>query len=393
MTNGATSIDWVAGSSSTSLSVTDTRYGSTAASGYPLTGTSVAVGALNTPVGYEVTVDNPNAPAEGTVTVTAQLVDSNGDPVPAEGRTVYWSSSYDGSPNASNSDPVRGILDALSSTTDVNGIATITFDVSVEGGHYHTVTATDDPNATNPCSGSPCTGTSEQIDVGVTLVGLPSNRPANAQSTTVTFQYPADVRAGDLILVAVNLSNSGGGDPSLATLGGGFTQWQKIDNIAGQLSMRVLYKFATGNEDGDEVTITVNPMQRVGGSLMVYRNADPTNPLVGFVSENVQTPQAGVAPFAMPAPATTTFGRKYSRTVSLYEHSASGSNRLTIPTSGPVLYRYDGSNQSGGQYTVIGGAQGYVNAANTVVPAVAATSTVSGMYISAQFVVQHKPIP
>lgn len=84
------------------------------------------------------------APTPGAiVTITAQLVDANNHAVKTAGVVVTWSKSDAG-----------GSFGAPTSTTDANGIATVTFTTSATPSTATTVTATD---------GSARTGTSATI--------------------------------------------------------------------------------------------------------------------------------------------------------------------------------------------------------------------------------------
>ena len=95
---------------------------------------------------YEVKVSSL-APAAGTeVTVTAQLIDKYGNPVPEAGRRVLWSATNGGS------------FSTPASITDADGVATVVFVVSALAGAEHVMTATD---ADFPS----VTGTSEPIRI------------------------------------------------------------------------------------------------------------------------------------------------------------------------------------------------------------------------------------
>jgi hypothetical protein len=388
--NGVAVVNFTTGSTGHTITVTDTRYSPS------ITG-STTTGAGTAPTGYVVTTSNNAAGIGETITLTAQLVNGS-TPLSYSGRTVNWSATTDGVAVTTNSDAALGTFSALTSTTNSSGVATISFTVSSQGYKLHTIKATDATSATPACSGSPCTGTSENIETGVALIGAPATVPANAQRDELTFAYPVHpvtlasrVRAGDLIIVSLNLSNSGGGDPSTASVtNAGWTIAQRTNNIATQLSMIVLYRVATGSETGN-LTINISNSQRVGGAMMIYRNVDTSSPFHGATVTNQTTPQTGTAPFSMTAAATTTPNHQFSRVLMFFENGASGSNRITLPSGTAMLYRYDGSNQSGGQYTVIAGAQTHQNAAAATVPAATATNTYPAGFIATQFILKYKP--
>jgi hypothetical protein len=84
------------------------------------------------PTQYLVSTDPASSVvAGGDVTITAQLADANGNPVAEAGRTVTWSSTNGGS------------LSPNPSSTDANGIATVTFTTSEVPDTEHVITATD----------------------------------------------------------------------------------------------------------------------------------------------------------------------------------------------------------------------------------------------------------
>jgi hypothetical protein len=110
----------------------------------PLTGTSaVFTTQASTATQYRVT-SSDNAPVAGSaVTITAQLVDANDNPVSTAGLTVTWTSTGGG-----------GSFATPTSLTDANGEATVVFTTTQAANTDHTVTATDDSSPT------PSTGTS-----------------------------------------------------------------------------------------------------------------------------------------------------------------------------------------------------------------------------------------
>ncbi|MHA8104917.1 invasin domain 3-containing protein [Aquirufa nivalisilvae] len=91
---------------------------------------------------YIVTSSNTSPTAGGTVTITAQLVDANNNPVTSSGKTVTWSKS-----------DVNGSFSSATSTTDANGIATVTFTTHTVSGTSTTITATDNTSLTGTSAG------------------------------------------------------------------------------------------------------------------------------------------------------------------------------------------------------------------------------------------------
>ncbi|HEY0035951.1 MAG TPA: invasin domain 3-containing protein, partial [Longimicrobium sp.] len=119
---------------------------------------------------YRVTSSADTVPAGTAVTITAQTVDADGNPVSTAGTTVTWSSTGGGS------------FATPTSTTGAGGAATVVFTTATGAGVTHTVSATD---------GS-LSGTSGSI---VTSAG--------AAAKLVITQQPTSVTAGAAITPAV----------------------------------------------------------------------------------------------------------------------------------------------------------------------------------------------
>ena len=78
-----------------------------------------------------VVTPSSTTPSPGsTITITAQLADAIGTAIPGSGIVVSWSSTN------------GGTFSSLTSTTNANGVATVSFTVSGTLGTVHTVTAT-----------------------------------------------------------------------------------------------------------------------------------------------------------------------------------------------------------------------------------------------------------
>ncbi len=115
------------------------------------TGTSVAFTVTSGAASqYGVTLSSAIPTAGGTVTVTAQLQDANGNDVATSGKVVTWSTTATGGSFASST-----------STTNASGVATVVYTVSQVAGVTGTITATDD---TTPTS---LTGTSASLTTQV----------------------------------------------------------------------------------------------------------------------------------------------------------------------------------------------------------------------------------
>ncbi|MCZ2473802.1 hypothetical protein G9H62_13230, partial [Aquirufa ecclesiirivi] len=104
---------------------------------------------------YLVTSSNSSPTAGGTVTITAQLVDANNNPVTTSGNTVTWSKS-----------DANGSFSSATSLTDANGTATVTFTTHTVSGTSTTITATDNNTLTGTsASFSSTVGTASKLVV------------------------------------------------------------------------------------------------------------------------------------------------------------------------------------------------------------------------------------
>lgn len=101
---------------------------------------------------YLVTASTYTPNPGDVVTITAQLVDANNHAVKTAGKIVTWSKSDPG-----------GTIGAPTSTTDANGIATVTFTTSATVGVAATVTGTD--NSVPALTGTSATITTQNTGV------------------------------------------------------------------------------------------------------------------------------------------------------------------------------------------------------------------------------------
>src|SRR5262249_53516109 len=81
---------------------------------------------------YLVTSSDNSPVAGAAVTITAQLADSNGNPVSTAGKTVTWTKTGAG-----------GSFATGTSTTSASGVATVSFTTGATAGTTYTATATD----------------------------------------------------------------------------------------------------------------------------------------------------------------------------------------------------------------------------------------------------------
>jgi ribulose-5-phosphate 4-epimerase/fuculose-1-phosphate aldolase len=154
---------------------------------------------------YVVSRSDITPVAGAPVTIMAQLVDANGNAVPASGRTVAWSSTGGGS------------FASASSQTASTGEATVVFTTNTTAGTVHTVTATD---------GDGVTGTSDPIttQVGAAaklgVVQQPSNTVAGASITPAVTVAIQDANGNTVTTATDNVTIAIGTNPASGTLGG-----------------------------------------------------------------------------------------------------------------------------------------------------------------------------
>jgi outer membrane protein OmpA-like peptidoglycan-associated protein len=220
--------------SGVSLSATGSGTGSAVLS---KTGTSntfaVIAGSL---AKYSVTLSSTTPVAGGTVTVTAQAQDANGNDVAANGRTINWSASGTG-----------GSFASATSTTNASGVATVVYTVPTTAGVSRTVTATDAAN-------SSYTGTSASL---TTQVGGASA----AQSTlTASSASSASVTADGTSTVTLTVQAKDANGNNLTT--GGSTV------VVTQSSGSATLSSVTDNSNGT-YTATVTAPTTTGSSVFV----------------------------------------------------------------------------------------------------------------------------
>ena len=142
------------------------------------------------PAQYLVSVDNASPVAGTVIAATAQLEDSNGNPVLTSGVNVIWSAGG-----------VGGTFSANSSNTNSNGVASINFTTAASKG-VATITAT---------SPGPVTGTSGNV---ISVAGTPTQ-----YFLTVSNSSPP---AGSAVVVAAQLVDANG---NTAPVAGNILTW------------------------------------------------------------------------------------------------------------------------------------------------------------------------
>ena len=160
---------------------------------------------------YLVTASESSLAAGSSVTITAQLADANDNPVATGEIVVTWGSTGEG-----------GSFASPTSTTNANGVATVTFTTSTTAGTSHTVTATD---------GGGLTGTSPVIstvagDAAIYVVTSSNWSPAAGSSVTITAQLAdqyGNPTAGPRRTVTWSSTNGGSFNPTTSESDGNGT--------------------------------------------------------------------------------------------------------------------------------------------------------------------------
>jgi adhesin/invasin len=175
------------------------------------------------PSGYLLTADDTRPPPGATVLVTAQLVDSDGEPVALAGRAVSWVVQGGGS------------LSATRSFTDLEGAARVSLRAASIAGTTHTVTASD----------GTFSGTSPAIVVGAapgpaaSFAFDPPRLVADGMSTTTI-----TIRAGDGATGALELRSTIGFLGALSANGDG--SWTAVLRSSTRSGVAVLTAFLDG---------------------------------------------------------------------------------------------------------------------------------------------------
>ena len=247
-TNGGSFAPTTSATNSSGVATTTFTTSTTAGTSHIVTATTGGVSgsttAITTTVGaaakYVVTTNTAAPTAGGTVTVTAQLADANGNSVATSGQTVTWTKSGAGGSFASGT-----------STTDGNGVATVVFTTAVTAGVSYAFTGTD---------GSNRTGTSGTV---TSVAGSPTKYVVTTSASTVDAGDPVTITAQlvdannnvvHLQGVVVTWSNTGSG--------GSFASPTSTTDVNGTASVvfttdnsaTIVYKFIATDQAGHSGT-------------------------------------------------------------------------------------------------------------------------------------------
>ena len=215
----------------------------------------------DTPTKYLVTSSNSSPIVGSAVTISAQMADSQGNPVATAGQTVTWSKS-----------DANGSFASATSTTDGNGIATVQFTTHTVAGTATTVMATDGNNYTG--SSPPITTVAGAASVTTsTITANPTSITANGNSTSaITVQFKdahgnnlttsggtvtLSSTAGSLGAVSDNANGTYSATLTSATTAGSATVSGMLDAMA--ITATTSVTFAPGAVDASKSTVTANP--------------------------------------------------------------------------------------------------------------------------------------
>lgn len=222
--------------------------------------------AAGPPTKYVVTSSN-NSPAAGTVvTITAQLADAGNNPIKTAGRVVTWSKTGTG-----------GSFASPATTTDANGVATVSFTTHTLAGTVHTATATD----ANSLTGTSGNITTVAGPAAKYVLTSSNNGPVAGSDVTVTAQL-ADAHNNPVATTGKTVTWSKTGT------GGSFATPTSTTNASGAATVVFTTNTVSGTvhtvtaSDGDSFTGTSGNITTVAGAAANYHvTSSIVNPVAG----------------------------------------------------------------------------------------------------------------
>ncbi len=227
------------------------------------------------PVKYIVTSSSYSPVAGTAVTITAQLADSNNNPVTTSGLVVTWSKTGTG-----------GNFSTGTSTTNSSGIATVTFTTSTTAGTVHTVTGDD--------------GTDNGTTSNITTV------PGAAATLTVN-GTPGSVTAGTAASVTVTAKDGNG---NVAT---GYVGTVHFTSTDGPASLPGDYTFVAG-DNGVHTFSGAYTLKTVGSQTLTATDT-VTGSITGTSGGITVNPAAAATLVVSGNPASVTAGTPATVTV------------------------------------------------------------------------------
>ncbi|MGH7654366.1 MAG: invasin domain 3-containing protein [Gemmatimonadaceae bacterium] len=290
-------------------------------------GTTEPVVTPHTPVGYAVTASTQAPVAGASVTISAILVDSVGQPVANTGRTVTWSATGAG-----------GNFAAPTSATDGTGKATVQFTTGATVATY-VITATDN-SALKGSTAAVASVAGPSSAAHATLVTTPISLPADAASTATITLHAADangnvvhISAGTAVIASTAGSVSATTDNHDGTYGAVLT----APGIAGSAIVS-----ATLADTAVTATDTVTIAANAGTQYVITPSS--TSPVAGStVTVTAQLADAGGDPVAL-AGKTVTWniagetGGAFAPTTSVTSASGAATTTYTTGTSVGAAY-------------------------------------------------------
>lgn len=278
-----------------------------AASGGASTGSNgalrIAVGAAAVGRVIVVATPNPVSANGGTATISANVVDLNGNPLPAVPVSFTASTGSLGSPLVTTD--ANGAANTTL-TTSLQSIVTATVGVSASSsssssgsGTSGTGTSGTGTSGTGTSNGSGTTSTSTQVSGSVTvnvsvapsiLITPPTTPPSKGLPSTYTFVVTAAAQNGSAVR-DVNVSWGDGSSQNLGSFTGSQAQTHVYSND-GSYQIAATVVDISGNSNTTRTTVTVIPVPRP----TVTVTATPQTVVVnGTVTFNIQVlPPTGI---------------------------------------------------------------------------------------------------
>ena len=351
-TTNASGIATVAFTTST---VVGTSHTITAATG-SVTGSTTVTTVPGPAAKYIVTTSASSVVAGAPVTITARLVDASGNPISLPGVLVTWSNTGAG-----------GSFATPTSSTDANGVATVSFTTNTVANVTYTFTATD---------ASSRTGTSGNVTTvagpaAKYLVSTSSTSPVAGTAVTITAQL-ADVNNNVVSLAGQTVTWT-------STNGGSFTPSTSTTNTSGVATTSFttsptpntahVVTAATASITGSSPTITTTPAPAAGTKYIVTTNV-PSVAAGGAVAVSAQLVDQTNAPVATPGVTVTWThtgaGGSFATATSLTDASGLATVAFTTSITAGATYTFTATDAqartgtSGNVVTVAGAAAKYL---------------------------------
>jgi PKD repeat protein len=222
-------------------------------------------------------------------------------------------------------------------TTPLSGTEASSSHTYLEAGTYTvTLTVTDAAGATASAAQEVAVEVPPPVVDVITYVGQAT---ANADSTTHSVTIPADVQAGDgLVLVFTEASLVTVPEPT------GVTGWQALQTVDGGAARSQVWRKVAGAADAGAVArLTLSSKVKANLVVAAYRGTDATDPVLAFGAAGTATTSATRVTPVVSVPRTGTWA------VSYWAHRDSTTTTLTPPDG--VTVRSNSAYTGGGHIT------------------------------------------